>query len=108
MLLKPPGAEDEAMTEPSKDAGVIQALVERLEKQRLPMALALKAKVDQGGLLNEADISFLEEVFANTTQIKPLLDAHPEWQELAARMVGLYREITEKALENEQGARGRE
>ena len=91
-----------------KEAGVIQALVERLEKQRLPMALALKEKVDQGGLLNEADIAFLEEVFAGTAQLKPMLDTHPEWQDLAARMVGLYGEITAKALENEQGAKPQE
>jgi hypothetical protein len=82
--------------------------VERLEKQRLPMALALKAKIDQGGLLNESDIAFLEEVFATSAQIKPLLDAHPEWQDLAMRMLGLYKEITEKALANEQGTRGGE
>ena len=88
-----------------KETGIIQALAERLEKQRLPIALELKAKVDQGGLLNEADIAFLEEVFANSAQIKPLLDTHPEWQELAARMVSLYHEITAKALENEQAAR---
>lgn len=91
-----------------KEAGIIQALAERLEKQRLPMALKLKEKVDQGGLLNEADIAFLEEVFAGSAQLKPLLDAHPEWQELAARMLDLYGEITAKALENEQGAKPQE
>jgi hypothetical protein len=94
------------MTESTqKDAGIIQALAERLEKQRLPMALELKAKVDNGGLLNEADIAFLEEVFTGSAQLKPMLDAHPEWQELAARMLGLYGEITAKALENEQAAK---
>ncbi len=91
-----------------KEAGIIQALAERLEKQRLPMALELKEKVDQGGLLNEADIAFLEEVFAGSAQLKPMLDTHPEWQELAARMIGLYGEITAKALENEQAAKPRE
>ena len=88
-----------------KEAGVIQALAERLEKIRLPMALKLKEKVDQGGLLNEADIALLEEVFRQSAQLKPLLDTHPEWQELAARMLSLYSEITAKALENEQAAR---
>lgn len=97
------------MTEATnKEAGIIQALAERLEKQRLPMALELKAKIDQGGLLDDMDIAFLEEAFANAAQLKPMLDAHPEWQELAARMLGLYKEITEKALENEQGAQKRE
>jgi hypothetical protein len=99
----------ENMTEATdKEAGIIQALAERMEKQRLPMALALKAKVDQGGLLDQTDIAFLEEAFANAAQLKPLLDTHPEWQELAARILGLYHEITEKALENEQGAQKEE
>jgi hypothetical protein len=94
------------MTESTgKEAGIIQALAERLEKQRLPMALKLKEKVDQGGLLNDADIAFLEEVFAGSAQLKPMLDAHPEWQELAARMTRLYNEITATALKNEQGAK---
>jgi hypothetical protein len=90
------------MTEPSKDAGVIQVLAERLEKLRLPTALALKKKVDKGEPLNQFDIAFLEEVFEDATRIKPLLDEHPEWQELAARMTHLYHEITAKALENEK------
>jgi hypothetical protein len=93
------------MTEPSKEAGIIQALAERLEKQRLPLALELKEKVDRGGLLNDMDIAFLEEVFESAARLKPLLDTHPEWQKLAARMISLYQEITAKALENEQGAR---
>jgi hypothetical protein len=95
------------MTEATnQEAGVIQALAERLEKIRLPMALKLKEKVDEGGLLNESDIAFLEEVFANSAKLKPLLDTHPEWQELAARMLRLYNEITARALENEQATRG--
>jgi hypothetical protein len=92
------------MTEPSKDAGVIQVLAERLEKLRLPTALALKEKVDKGEPLNQFDIAFLEEVFEDATRIKPLLDEHPEWQDLAARMTHLYHEITTKALANEKGS----
>jgi hypothetical protein len=97
---------EENMTEAAdKEAGIIQALAERLEKQRLPMALKLQEKVDQGGLLNDADIAFLEEVFESSARLKPMLDAHPEWQALAARMAGLYNEITAKALENEQAGK---
>jgi hypothetical protein len=91
-----------------KEAGIIQALAEQLEKHRLPMALELKAKVDEGGLLNEADIAFLEEVFTNSARLKPLLETHPEWQDLAVRMLGLDGEITAKALENEKGAQKQE
>jgi len=90
------------MTNASKDAGLIQVLAERFETQRLPRALSLKKKVDEGKVLDEFDIEFLEQVFEDANTIKPLLDRHPEWQPLAARMIGLYKDITSKALGNEK------
>ena len=92
------------MTEASKDAGMIQVLAERFETQRLPRALSIKEKVDSGEVLDEFDIEFLEQVFEDANTIKPLLDRHPEWQPLAAKMVSLYKEITEKALENQNAS----
>ena len=94
------------MTESTKEAGIIQVLAERMEKQRLPRALALKDMVDRGERLGDSDIEFLEEVFRDARQIRSLLEAHPEWQDLAGRMLSLYKEITDRALENEQRAEG--
>ena len=92
------------MTDTSKEAGVIQTLVERLSNQRLPRALDLKAKVDAGETLSNFDLQFLEEVFSDAQKIRPLVERHPEYQELAARMVHLYKEILDKAAENEKHA----
>lgn len=89
------------MTDTSKDAALIQVLVDRLEKVRLPVALELKEKVDRGERLNDREIGYLEEVLGDVEQVKPLLDRHPEWQDIAMRMTGLYSEITTRALENE-------
>ena len=90
------------MTKPTQDTGVIMVLLERLEKQRLPRALELKEKVDQGGLLNDFDIEYLKEVFADATHVIPLVEKHPEYRTLAGRMIDLYKEIMDKALENEK------
>ena len=92
------------MTEQSEDAGVIDVLMQRLEKHRLPRALALKEKVDRGERLDDDDIAFLERVFADTSKVKPLLDKHPKYESLAVKVIQLYKSITEKALENEQQA----
>jgi len=55
-------------------------------------------------VLDDYDVAFLEEVFSDSNKIKPLLDRHPEYQELATRVITLYGEITEKALENEKSS----
>ena len=88
------------MTE-SNDAALIQVLVDRVEKIRLPIALELKEKVDGGEVLNDREIEYLEEVLGDVDKVKPLIDRHPEWQDLVAQMANLYNDITTKALENE-------
>ena len=90
------------MTDISKEDGVILALMEKLEKQRLPRVLALKSKVDRGESLDTMDLAFLEEVLVDARRNKPLIDKHPDWQRFCAHVVHLYEGITEKALHNEE------
>ena len=90
------------MAKESNDEGLIQVLIERLEKWRLPMTLSLKERVDRGEKLNEFDIQFLEQVFQDAQEIQPLIERNPELQDLAKKMAGLYKEIMDKATENEQ------
>ena len=92
------------MVDENEDNGVVLAIVERMQTQRLPRALDLKAKVDEGGVLDDLDIDFLERVFADCNELKPLLARHPEYQDLAARMMSLYHAITTQALANEQAS----
>jgi hypothetical protein len=90
------------MTDTSKDAGIIQALVERFEKHRLPIVLELKEKVDSGEVLSDREIDYLEQILEDARENKALVDRHPKWQKISAQVLGLYKEITEKALENEK------
>lgn len=92
------------MSNPTQDAGVIQTLLDRLNSQRLPMALALKDKVEKGETLGDYDISKLEQVLIDAQALQPILDRHPEYQDLAARLLHLYKEILDKATENEKNA----
>jgi len=92
------------MTDPSHEDGVILALIDRFERQRLPRLLELKEKVDAGNLLSDADIEFLDMVIHDAQQSKQLIDRHPEWQSFCSMVVHLYETITEKSLDNEQGA----
>jgi len=92
------------MTEPSKEDGVILALIERFEKQRLPRLKELKEKADSGERLSDEDIEFLNKVIHDAQQSKALIDRHPEWQKFCASVVHLYESITEKAFDNEKGS----
>ena len=93
------------MTEVSKDTGVIAVLAKRMVEERLPKALAMKERVDKGGVLNDLDLAFLEQIVKDAGQLRPLMEKDPRVKELAGQMLQLYRGITEKALENEKATK---
>lgn len=88
------------MNSSSSELGIVEVLVEELEKHTLPRALDLKEKVDRGELLDDFDEVFLEHALELATKTDSIMQKHAEYQALAARMSHLYREITAKALEN--------
>jgi hypothetical protein len=91
-----------AMKKSSEQLGVVTALLERLEKQRLPRLLSLKDNVNCGEVLSHSDLSFLKEVSTDAKRIEPFLDNLPQYQSLYVKLVGLYEDISNKALENEK------
>ena len=87
-----------------KDAGTIAALMIRLKDYRLPRARRILKQVNSGEPLSDENLAFLKRVFADASNIKPLVERNPEYLGLVSKMIGLYSEITAKALENEKNA----
>ena len=94
------------MSNSPADQGTIQVLLDRLNNQRIPRTLELKAKVDRGESLAAHELDFLQSAFEDAGSAHALVQRHPELHDVAARLVSLYSEITNKALQNEQ-TRGR-
>ena len=90
------------MNNKEKDKGIILALLERFETQRLPRMLEIKQRVDAGELLTNVDLEFLDEVNQDSSKRQPFAERNPEWQEIYAKAVHLHEQIVQKALENEK------
>jgi hypothetical protein len=90
------------MADHADDGGTIVALLDRFRLQRLPAALALKEKVGRGEKLSDADLEFLDRVLEDMRDGQPLVSRHPELAALLGKVSGLYKEITDAALANEQ------
>lgn len=85
-----------------EDDIVISALLNRFTNHRLPRAQSLEKKVFAGEKLTDSELTFLETVFRDAQYIFQLSDKHPEYQEMMTKVIQLYTDITQKALENEK------
>lgn len=83
-------------------AGVILSLIEEFEKHRLPRLFRLKEKVDNGEVINDVDIDFLCKVIEDANRTMPMTVTNPELHEFCLTVTHLYREICDKAMENEK------
>lgn len=85
-----------------KDAGTIAALMIRFKEYRLPRAMRMLDRVNEGEILMDNDIAFLKRVFNDARANQQLVKRNPEYNELVSRSLALYEEIVEKAMENEK------
>jgi len=92
------------MDQKEKDKGLIMVLLERFNKQRLPRALALKEKVDSGELLDDYDRKYIKELQKDSSEVMLIIERNPEYKDLAANIINLYKQIIEKDIENQKKA----
>lgn len=88
------------MAESWQKDGVVVALMHRFQSQRLPRAIDLKKKVDNGETLNDWDLEFLKQVQEDGQQIAGILHRYPDLEPFVEKARGLYTDITAKAAEN--------
>ena len=87
------------------DSGTLAAMMLDLEENLLPRALRLLDRVNNGELLSEEDIQFLKEAYEDSRANESLVERHPEYCKLIARSMGLYTEIINKGIANENTRR---
>ena len=87
-----------------KDQGVIGVLLKRFENERYPKAQLLKAKIDNGGILDDDDLSFLELTLEDSQQVLAIISRHPEYASLAKEVFLMYEDIMTKSQENSSKA----
>jgi hypothetical protein len=82
--------------------GVATVVLKQFADDTLPKVFAIKARLDQGDKLDHWDIEFLTDLLKRFEQVKHEIDQHPEYQEIYAQAVHLYKQITDQAVVNEQ------
>lgn len=85
-----------------KEQGVIKVVLDRFNNDRLPALIKMKDRVNNGEQLSELDIRVLEDSIEEAKSGDRFSEKHPEFKNLVAQVSALYKEITTKALENQQ------
>lgn len=88
-------------TQQIDDTGIIQVILERFEKQRLPRMIEIKQRLDDGYKLNEFELEYLSEAVHDAKALLPFLERHPEYEPLLSRVFHYYKIISDETLDNE-------
>ena len=83
-----------------KDKGVIAVLLKRFEHERYPRIKLLEEKVDNGAVLDQYDLTYLEQVLMDTHQVIAIVTRHPEYGSLAKETLLMYEDIMTKSQQN--------
>ena len=88
-----------------KDKGVISVILKRFEHERYPRMKVLKAKVDDGDVLDPQDLMYLKQVLSEVHQLLDIITRHPEYAALVKGGLLIYEEIMTKSQLNSSSAK---
>jgi hypothetical protein len=83
------------------ELGTLTVTVQRVVLYRIPRALRLKQRLDEGVELSEYELGYLAALAEETRLIAPLLRKHPEWRSITNRMIQLCVDLSNDAMDNE-------
>ena len=83
------------------DQGVIYVLMEHFTRHLHPRAVDIEKELDAGRCLTDAQIDHVSQVLEEFKLLRPLIERHPEHQDLAGGVAALYASIARRALQNE-------
>jgi hypothetical protein len=92
------------MANTKKQKGMMVTLMRRFKMQRLPRIMEIKGLVEQGRRLSEYDRIFLEEVMQDAQRNIRHVEEIPECQQFFIQVAHLYKQIMDKAVDNEKKA----
>ena len=92
------------MNEKRTAEGTTTAVLRRLQTQVLPKILALQERLARGEKVTTEDLRYLRQGLSETMHAKALFDYNPEFKEISAKIIALYRDISAQALRNEDAS----
>ena len=90
------------MNQKEADKATLTAIMDRFTNWRYPRAIAIYERLQSGEKATKADLEFLDRVAEAAQEIMPIIERNPEYHEIGAKAIALYRDLTELALKNEQ------
>jgi hypothetical protein len=89
------------------DDAVLQVLLDRLIKFRLPRALDIRKRVEAGECLTDTDMAFLKLALEDARDGQRYVVRNPQFHTLGAQITQVYGDIVSRAMQNEKerGAR---
>ena len=90
------------MTKNEQDTGLLAIILENFNHHTFARLSDIKDSVEAGGKLAESEIEFLEAMNERANRARALIDRNEGYHELFAKVVQLYKEIVDRAMENEK------